>query len=67
MIELGTTENFKAFLDTLCLTDRQKQIAYLKYLRGWVGADIAEEVGICRRTYTKEIKIIREIIGKAEI
>lgn len=66
MIKIGTADKFKAFLDSLCLTDLQKQIAYLKYLRGWAYADIAEELYICKRKVVSEMKVIREIIGNAK-
>lgn len=63
--KLGTAEKFIDFLNTLCLTDRQRAIANYKFLRGWVAVDIAEELGISRKTVNSEIKVIREIMMKS--
>lgn len=64
-IYFNRSDKFIAFLDTLCLTDRQKEIAKLKYIKGWVNIDIGAEMGIARGTVNKEMKTIRSIIGKA--
>ena len=61
-----TAKEFTDFLDTLFLTDRQKKIAYYKYLRGWASADIAAQLDLCRRTVTSELKEIRKVMGKTE-
>ena len=65
MESLGTVEKFERFINSLCLTDRQKEIVRYKYLRGWANIDIASELDISRRTVTEEMKKISKIIGKA--
>ncbi len=67
MIKLRFSERFDKLVDSLCLTDRQKQIARLKYLRGWANEDVAAHVGVCRKTVTEEMKVISEIIGSVDV
>lgn len=67
MIALQFKKRFEALLDSLCLTDRQKEIARYKYLRGWANEDVAAEIGASRRTVTEEMKIIRQVIGAVDV
>ena len=65
-IKLCFASKFRELIDSLCLTDRQKEIAELKYLRGWVNADIAAEIDVDRKTITKEMKVIRKIMASVD-
>lgn len=65
-VKLRFAERFDKLLDSLCLTDRQKEIARFKYLRGWVSADIAEELEVSRKTISNELQVIRKVIGSID-
>lgn len=52
-------DEFYKLRDKLNLTDRQRDIFYLKYSRGWRNIDIAEELGVNQDTVGDENKIIR--------
>lgn len=66
-VKLRFTERFEKLLNGLCLTDRQKEIVRLKYLRGWVSADIAAELDVSRKTITNELQVIRKVIGSIDL
>lgn len=59
LMEIGTKQEFNRIVDTLQLTDRQRQIFILKYGRGLLNVDIAEEIGYNRKVVSSELKIIR--------
>ena len=65
--QLGTKDKFLDFINSLCLTDRQKKIAEFKLLRGWRNIDIAVEIDISERTVVEEIKQIQAVIGTTNI
>lgn len=52
-------DEFYKLRDKLNLTDRQRDIFYLKYSRGWRNIDIAEELGVNQDTVGDELKIVR--------
>ncbi len=66
-IKICYADKFEKLLDRLFLTDRQKEIARLKYSRGWYSADIAAELDIDRRTVTEEMQVIRKVIGSVDL
>lgn len=60
VIRIPTMEAFYALRDKLNLTDRQREIFYLKYSRGWRHVDIAAELGVNQDTVTEDIRTIRK-------
>lgn len=63
---VGTKIKFDEILNSLQLTDRQKQIFVLKYGRGFLNEDIAAEIGYCRKTVSEELSIIRHKMGQLQ-
>lgn len=59
LLNIGTKEDFDRIVQKLNLTYRQEKIFVLKYGRGMMNADIAEEIGFCRKVVSNELKIIR--------
>lgn len=59
ILNIGTKEKFNEIVKKLNLTYRQEQIFVLKYGRGMMNADIAEEIGFCTKVVSSELKIIR--------
>lgn len=64
--KIGTKIKFEEILNSLQLTDRQKQIFVLKYGRGFLNEDIAAEIGFCRKTVSEELSIIRHKMGQLQ-
>lgn len=64
---IGTKDLFNKILDNLQLTDRQTKIFILKYGRGLLNADIAEEINFCREIVSAELKIIRHKMAQIDI
>lgn len=62
VINLNTMDEFYELRDRLNLTDRQREIFYLKYSRGWRNIDIANELDppVSQDTVGDELKIIRK-------
>lgn len=62
VIDLNTMEEFYELRDRLNLTDRQREIFYLKYSRGWRNIDIANELDppVSQDKVGDELKIIRK-------
>lgn len=72
VIKIPTMDAFYELRDRLNLTDRQKEIFYLKFSRGMRNIDIAEELvpPVSQDTVGSEIRILREklaVIGKENI
>lgn len=65
--KIGTKIKFEEILNSLQLTDRQKQIFVLKYGRGFLNEDIAAEIGFCRKTVSEELSIIRHKMGQLSL
>lgn len=61
IIRIPTMDAFYAFRDSLNLTDRQREIFFLKYSRGWRNIDIANELEppVNQDTVGDDLKIIR--------
>lgn len=61
VIRIPTMDAFYAFRDSLNLTDRQREIFFLKYSRGWRNIDIANELDppVNQDTVGDDLKIIR--------
>lgn len=61
VIRIPTMDAFYAFRDSLNLTDRQREIFFLKYSRGWRNIDIANELEppVNQDTVGDDLKIIR--------
>lgn len=53
-------EDFNRVKDALNLSDRQKEIFYLRFSRLMCNADIAAELNVCRDTIEKDIAVIRK-------
>lgn len=51
--------DFIAIVDRLMLTDRQKRILVLRYCKGMMMVDIAEEVGVNRNKVSAELEIAK--------
>ncbi len=64
VINLNTMEEFYELRDRLNLTDRQREIFYLKYSRGWRNIDIAAELDVSQDTVSDDLKIIRKKLVK---
>lgn len=62
VIKIPTMDAFFELRDKLNLTDRQKEIFFLKYSRGWRNIDIANELEppVCQDTVSEDLRIIRE-------
>lgn len=60
VINITTMDEFNNLLDSLNLSDRQRQIFILKFSRLWRNIDIANEIGVNQNTVGKEMKIIRK-------
>lgn len=58
----GTRDKLINFLNSLCLTERQKDIAELHYLKGWTYMTIGAELDVDQKTVAREMKYIDEII-----
>lgn len=59
VMKIPTMKEFYELRDKLNLTDRQRDIFFLKYSRGFRNIDIAQELGINQDTVGDELKIIR--------
>ena len=59
VMKIPTMREFYELRDKVNLTDRQRDIFYLKYSRGFRNIDIAEELGINQDTVGDELKIVR--------
>ena len=51
--------DFIAIVDRLMLPDRQKRILVLRYCKGMMMVDIAEEVGVNRNKVSAELEIAK--------
>lgn len=62
VIKIPTMDAFYELRDSLNLTDRQKEIFFLKFSRGMRNIDIAEELvpPVSQDTVGNEIRILRE-------
>lgn len=60
VINIPTMDEFNALLNSLNLSDRQREIFVYKYSRLWRNIDIAEELQINQDTVSADIKVIRE-------
>lgn len=60
VISIPTMDEFNKLLNSLNLSDRQREIFVFKYSRLWRNLDIAEELGINQDTVSADIKVIRE-------
>lgn len=60
VISIPTMDEFNKLLNSLNLSDRQREIFVLKYSRLWRNIDIAEELSINQDTVSADIKVIRE-------
>ena len=62
VMKIPTMDAFFELRDNLNLTDRQKEIFFLKYSRGWRNIDIANELDppVCQDTVSEDLRIIRE-------
>lgn len=72
VMKIPTMEQFLQLRDTLNLTDRQREIFFLKYSRGLRNIDIANELQpqVNQDTVGAEIKIIKEklaVIGRENL
>lgn len=59
VIKIPTMDAFYELRDRLNLTDRQKEIFYLKFSRGMRNIDIAEEIGVHQDTVGEDLRSIR--------
>lgn len=59
VLKIPTMKEFYELRDSLNLTDRQREIFFLKYSRGLRNIDIAEELGVNQDTVGDNLKIIR--------
>lgn len=57
---LPTKAQLLELREKLNLSDRQKEIFYLKYGRLWRHIDIAEELGVCQDTISSDVRDIAE-------
>lgn len=57
-------KEIKIILDDNYLTDRQKDIFELYYLKGWVAEDVGAELKRSRITIYRELKEIRKKIDE---
>lgn len=60
LLQIPTMAAFYELRDSLNLTDRQKEVFFLKYSRGWRNVDIAAELEIHQDTVGEETRIIRK-------
>lgn len=60
VISISTMDEFYRVRDMLNLSDRQREIFYMKYSRRLRNIDIAEELGLNQDTISAEMKVIRE-------
>lgn len=62
VMSLPTVKELIELRDSLNLTDRQKEIFFLKYSRGFRNIDIANELEppVCQDTVSADLRIIRE-------
>ncbi len=60
VIKIPTMKEFNDLLNSLNLSDRQRQIFILKFSRLWTNLAIAEEIGVNQDTVGREMKAIRE-------
>lgn len=66
VIKIPTMADFYKLRDSLNLSDRQKEIFYLKYSRGLRNIDIAEMLDppVCQDTVGDDLKVIREKLAQ---
>lgn len=64
VVKISDMGDFYALRDKLNLTDRQREIFYLKFSRGMRNIDIAEEIDACQDTVGSDLKKIREKLVK---
>lgn len=55
-ISISSREEFEKILESLVITDRQKEIAMLYYFRGNSYSEIGDIVGASERTISREIR-----------
>lgn len=62
VLKIPTMDAFFELRDKLNLTDRQREIFFLKYSRGWRNIDIGNELDppVCQDTVSEDLRIIRE-------
>lgn len=60
VIKITTMDEFYALLNSLNLSDRQRQVFFLKFSRLWRNIDIANEIGVNQDTVGKDLKVIRQ-------
>lgn len=59
VIKIATMDEFNRLKDSLNLSDRQREIFFLKYSKLWRNIDIAEELKIHQDTVSDELNVIR--------
>lgn len=64
VIKIATMDEFNRLKDSLNLSDRQREIFFLKYSKLWRNIDIAEELGVHQDTVSDELRVIREKLAK---
>lgn len=60
VIKIPTMDEFNSLLNSLNLSDRQRQIFILKFSKLWRNIDIANEIEVSQDTVGKEMKLIRQ-------
>lgn len=60
VMNISSMDDFFKLRDRMNLTDRQREIFYLKYSRGMRNIDIGEEIGVCQDTVGADLKDIRQ-------
>jgi len=62
--KLADRAEINQLLDSVVLTDRQKKIFEMRYLRGNDINFIADTLGYCPRVINKELRLVRNKIAK---
>lgn len=60
VFEIPTMSAFYELRDSLNLTDRQRNVFFLKYSKGWRNIDIAEELQVHQDTVSCDLREIRK-------
>lgn len=66
VINIETMDEFNTLLNSLNLSDRQRQIFILRYSRKMAIVDIAEELEISKATVCEDSKVIRQKLAAIE-
>lgn len=67
VISIPTMDEFNKLRDKLNLTDRQREIFFLKYSRGWRNLDIAEELKVNQDTVSEDLRKIRTKLASVSL